>query len=349
MGVTVTSLHVYSAEPINPALGRFASYSPGWQTMLPAEVPPINELYATARRLSKKAAAPVLTFCMLDSDELSFSLFHAGKTAAYFSTFDYEAKKGIFQIPGLVGYPEGHKRRMSEILSCGDVELLADLLEEFFGVALMVFEDITPDNLVRARGETYYRAFHEEERRIRGKRAPIRAVLVDAFPGKLFSHNYTESNRYIRNGFFFGMETPESSLRRLRPVRFLQGKLVPLPNEEIVYSTRDRLYQPYNPDIPANAVRFQPDAPGAFGGKTFTLPPGFYFFDFFDDRRLILNNFHGGVAFMDAEGKLITRFSVKGTPVELEDGYLLTADSGSFWMYGYEPNNLIRVYRIEER
>lgn len=348
MGVTVTSLHVYSAEPIDPALGHFISLSPGWQTMLPAEVPPINELYAFARRLSKKTSAPVLTFLMLDSDDLSFALFQAGKTVSYFSTFDYEEKKGIFQIPGLVGYPEGHKRRISEILSCGDVELLADLLEEFFGVALMVFEDITPDNLVRARGETYYRAFHEEQQRIRGKRAPIRAVLADEFPGKLFSGEFS-SDLYISNGYLFGMETPESGVKDLRPVRFSQGKLLPLSAEDIVYVTSESLSQPLHPDIPANTVRFKPDAPEAFGGKTLTLPPGFDFFDFFDDRLLMLVNFHGGIAFMDAEGKLVARFSVKGAPVEFDGGYLLTADSGSFWMYGYQPNNHLRIYRIEEK
>ncbi|MCH5287992.1 MAG: hypothetical protein J1E43_11290 [Christensenellaceae bacterium] len=349
MGVTVSSLHIYSGEPVDPALGRFASFSPGWQTMLPSDIRPEDDLYGAARKLSKKAAAPVLVFRMFDSDELLFALFESGRTAAFFSTFDYEAKKGIFRIPGLVGYPEGHKRRTAEILSCGDVELLAALLEEFFGVALMVFADDAPDTLRRARGDELYRAFHEQERSIRGKRAPIGALLVDEFPGKLFSSTFSEVDRSISNGFLFGMDTPASSLKDLRPVRFSQGKLLPLPEEEIVYATHTAADPLASASCDLNAVRFLPDAPEPFGGKTFPLPPGFYFFDFFGDRRLMLTNFHGGVAFMDADGKLIARFSVKGIPVALEDGYLLTAGSGSFWMYGYEPNNRLRIYRIEEQ
>ena len=342
-----TSLHVLSGEPVDPALGRFASYSPGWQSEALGNLP-ADDPFARGKQLSRKVAAPVLVFLLYETGDIAFSLYEGGRNPVHFSTFRYDANKGLFKAPGLVGYPDGHKRRFSELLSCADVKQLISLLEEFFGVALVISPDDTPETLARTRGDELYRAFHEQERRIRGRQAPIRAVLTEEFTGKLFSSPPREIERYLSNGFLFGMDTPEAGVEALRPVRFAQGRLIPLADEEIVYATLDPYGYPDHPDIPPNAVRFTPKAPELFRGRTLPLPPGFDFFDFFDDRRAMLVNDSGGVAFMDSEGKLVARATVKGRPVSLEDGYLLTAGSGSDWMYLYDPASKIRIYRLQE-
>lgn len=344
----LASLHVFSGEPIDPALGQFASYSPGWQSEALGYAPADNP-YERGKRLSRRIAAPVLVFLLYETGDIGLSLYEGGRNPVYISTFSYAVNKGIFKVPGLVGYPEGHKRRFSELLSCADVKQLIALLEEFFGVALAISPDAAPETLARIRGDELYRAFHEQERKIRGRQAPIRAVLTEELTGKLFSSGPREIKRYLSNGFLFGMDGPESGVEELRPVRFAHGKLIPLADDEIVYATDEPSGDPFHPDIPPNTVRFTPEAPDSFRGKTLPLPPGFDFFDFLDDRRAMLVNDAGGVAFMDGDGKLVTRFSVKGRPVTVADGYLLTAGSGSGWMYMYDPASKIRIYRLEDR
>ena len=116
MGTTAFTLHVYSNEPVDPALGHFFSLSEGWQSMLlDSEHPDMDQC---AGKLSKKVSAPILVFCIYDSEEVSFGIYENGKRCAVFSSSICHTSKGIFKIPGLVGYPYGYKRRISEILSC---------------------------------------------------------------------------------------------------------------------------------------------------------------------------------------------------------------------------------------
>ena len=192
MGTTAFTLHVYSNEPVDPALGHFFSLSEGWQSMLLDSEH--QDMDQCARKLSKKVSAPILVFCIYDSEEVSFGIYENGKRCAVFSSSICHTSKGIFKIPGLVGYPDGYKRRISEILSCPDIEQLTALLEEFFGVALVVYRDILeedPESLIRARGETQYLAFHEEQKKLSGRQCSIRATLTEEIRGKIFQHPIT--------------------------------------------------------------------------------------------------------------------------------------------------------------
>ena len=90
MGTTLVSLHVFSDQPIDPSLGRFRSFSKGWQTMLLGEAEEADsELGSFPRTLSKKMCAPVLTFFIFDSDEIAFSIHDRGKQRVSFSTNEY--------------------------------------------------------------------------------------------------------------------------------------------------------------------------------------------------------------------------------------------------------------------
>ena len=64
--------------------------------------------------------------------------------------------------------------------------------------------------------------------------------------------------------------------------------------------------------------------------------------------RLFLSNEHGGMAVMDSDNKVISRFSLKGVPCSMDGEFLLTTDSESFFAYYYNPNQHIRIYRIDD-
>lgn len=358
MGITLISLHIFSDQSIDPALGRFRSFSKGWQTMLLGEEEEkFADLHSFSRTLSKKMCAPVLTFFIFDSDEIALSIHDRGKQRVSFSTSRDGGNTGIFQIPGLVGYPEGYKRRISEILSCSDIDLLTELLEEFFGVALLVNEEIVqtyPDELERSRGEAKYLAFHKEEMRLRGKAAPIRAVLTQELPGKLFVSAFGDHERACPPAYYlFGYDTEDFRQEDFRMVQFANGHLEEAYAEPITRAQRDfdvdSKFHVKMEFLPRTTVTFLDKCPDAFQGKTLVLPSGFYLFAFDSKQRLVLTNYRNSIVYMNAEGKIIAKVSVKGEPVALIDDYLLTAGSTSFYAYVYSPQEYVRIYRLEDR
>lgn len=83
-----------------------------------------------------------------------------------------------------------------------------------------------------------------------------------------------------------------------------------------------------------------------------SIPRGYYPFDFDEKDRLILSNERGGgILFMDSEGKMIAKCYLKGCLIDYRDGYLLTDKDADFDLYGwgFDPNGVIRIYRIVER
>ena len=357
MGTTLSSLHVYSSEPIEPSLGRFVSFSPGWQTMLVDRE--WNEFFAFSKELSKKISSPVLAFSIFDSDEVYFTIYEGGKRQVSYSTDGFPANTGIYKIPGLVGYPDGYKRRISEILSCSDAELLTAMLEEFFGVMLLIdsdFMDEPPESLARCRGEACYLEFHEQEKRLRGKHAPIRAVLTAERPGKIFYHRPYEHDLWCAPGYYlYGYDTPDSDFAEgnLRTVRFTKGRLEEADENMVEaephsYFDDDRFIMRY---APRTSVSFSDDCPDAYKGRTLTLPEGFFPFTFDSKDRLIIDGGSGNrstIAYMTPEGKIIAKISIKGEPCRIEDDYLLTAGPTSFYAYEYDPKTYIRIYRLED-
>jgi len=362
MGTTVNSIHVYTLDPLSSSFGTFFSFSEGWQTFLPTESfttdPAADQ--KLARRLSKQLPYPVLYFWEFDSDEFGFTLYLAGRQVTAFGTNGgAEGAKGLFKLPEQIGYPEGNKRRLSKILSCADIESAIGMLEEYFGVCLEVFIDLldTPEELKRTRSDKLYRAYLEEEKRFTGKKAPIFVELSEEIFG-IVEHNpvFADHSRPKKHIFYLAQFHSLMEIRTPLPaVEFRAGKLVPA--EDPVVRNAEEITPLYDPRFqieyyPKTAVTFSDEAPIPYRGKVFSsIPRGYYPFDFDPFDHLILINDRSGIAFMDSDGNLISKASVKGCLMDYHDGYFLTDKSALYrpWGWGFDPNGILRIYRIVYR
>ena len=236
------------------------------------------------------------------------------------------------------------------------------LLEEYFGVCLIPFSEFlehSPDSLVRIRSDKLYQAYLAEEKKLIGKQSPIKATLVSEVTGKLFERRFKDADflTFTPHHYYFGYDTWESNWEEgaLRTVRFEQGKLVPISQEEFDAAPKKlrrearvdgRISEDY---FPVYKVHFTDKAPERLKNKTL-IPPRGYSFCWFDEKgRAVLSNGRDGIAIVDETLKIIAKIRVKGCPVDYFDGYLLTAGSGSFCGYCFEPSNAIRIYRIYDK
>jgi hypothetical protein len=357
MGTTLSSLHIYTTESIDASYGIFRSFSMGWQTLLPSkETKDFMTLQRVARKLSKHLFEPVVLFGMFDSDEIILEVYHSGKRIANISTYDIERNKGVFNIPSLIGYPpSGHKRRLSNIISCSDAELLTELLEEYLGVKLLIFPDEieeTPELLRQIRGEEKYNAYQQEEMKLRGKNANVQVKLLQTIPGKLFRNRFFDTSLLSPGYFMFGFDSPESQLYKgnLRAVRFNQGRLDPVEESSIPrISFTDQTYEIYKLTGSYPQIRFllSDSSPLPYRGKQLNLPQGYFPFDFNSRGQLLISNFKNGLMVMDSDGKVIAKCSIKGSTDALSDDYILTSGSTSHYAYDYSPGEFVRIYHLE--
>lgn len=360
MGTTLSSIHVYTSGTLDGLKG-FYSFSEGWQTYIPLELPEDPcEFRMMAKRISKRVDAPVLWFYIFDSETIWFEFYQTGKRVSVYSQEGWMGTKNLYGIPELVGYEDGNKRRLSRILSCADVDLQIELLEEYFGVCLTPFPDILnegEDVLRRVRGDEKYRKLLQEDREITGKHAPIKAEFVWEQPGKIFECRFAEDHDYFKpHHYYFGYDTFLSNFGKgnLRPVRFENGELAEITQEEF-----DSAPQVFRGDVRKDArieeefnpyrVRFTDKAPEGFRGKTLVTPRGFYFFRFDEKERVILSDERGGLAVVDDSLKVIAKMRVKGMPVDYMDGHILTAGGQSFYAYAYNQSDKVRIYKIVEK
>ena len=358
MGTSVSTIHVFTQNPLPAEIpGKYQSFSEGWQTRLP-EVYPEDDYEGDrklARRLSRQLPYPVLYFWEFDSDEFGFVLFREGKQVTSFGTNEGpEGAKGIYKLPAQIGCPEGYKRRLSRILSCADVESTIAMLEEYFGVCLEVFTDLleTPEELKRTRSDELYRAYLEEERRFSGKNAPVSLELTEEIFGiveltaAFADHSFGRKHIFYLAQFRNLLEMKEP----LPAVEFREGKLIPA-DERTVHKAKERQFSDMDPPFetkyyPKPEVTFSEQSPELFRGRTFSLPRGFYPYDFDLFGHLILIADRGGIAFMDADGKVIAKTRIKGNLQDYRDGYLLVDTSSHSWGWGFDPKGLLRIYRI---
>lgn len=357
MGTTLSSIHIYTTDSIDANYGNFKSFSMGWQTLLPTnETKDFMSLQRDARIISKHLFAPIVLFGMFDSDEILLEVYYAGKRIASIDTYDSTKNKGVFNIPALVGYPpSGHKRRLSNIISCSDAELMTELLEEFLGVSLLIFPDEPedrPELLRRIRGEEKYNAYQDEEKKLKGKNAKVQMKLLETIPGKLF-RNRSADTSYLSPGYFmFGFDSPESQLYRgnLRAVRFDRGRLEPVEESSIPrvsYTDRTHGIFDLTEGYPRVKVKLSDSSPLPFRGKQLYMPQGYFPFDFNSRGQLLISNFKNGVMVMNSEGKVIAKCSVKGSTDAYSDDYILTSGSTSHYAYIYSPGECIRIYHLE--
>lgn len=356
MGITLSAIHIYSEKPVTLSQFPLYSFSEHWYTVLPVEQ---ENTYLQVKKIVKETNQPVLWFYCFDSDTIAFRLFANGRQVAYYDEAVRQSK-GIFQIPALIGLESGNKRRLSAILSCFDFEQKIAMLEEFFGVFLLTFPELTeerPEVLRRARGDVLYRAYREEMKQLEGKHSPIRAELVFETPGKLFSFDYRQGYAHFlsaalqRGDYFFGFDTPESEKTggNVRAVRFQNGALVPIPAEEIRCKPENTpSCERYTVEYGAkNAVTGAENAPKAYIGKKITLPSGVYPFEFDAKGRLLVYLSVSKLGVLDTDGKLIATFSVKGDAIELDGEYILTQEAPCYVaMNEYHPKQFVRIYRI---
>ncbi|MBQ6893320.1 MAG: hypothetical protein IJN48_03855 [Clostridia bacterium] len=354
MGITTCSVHVYSAD----TLENCRCFSPYWQTYIPQhECWDYDTSIKRAKLLSKrKLNAPVLRFAIFDSDEIFFSFFVNGKKYADYS--DFSGGKKIFSMPPLIGYVDGYKRRLSGILSCPDAERKTYMLEEYFGVCLVpeLFEyDHT--RIQRKRNDVLYLSYLEDERRLKGEYAPIKAELVEVYSGKIFNHYFGDirnSYEYSPHCYLYGFSTAESTIADLCTVKFVGKQLLPIKTEEFAKPSVANNFDPnklmtdFNKlfRYEAGKLVFCDDAPEDFKGRKMQLPRGYFPLAFDNLNRLILTKIHNGIAIVNTSLKIIAKINVKGSVVDYVDGYILTEGSQSNFAYCYDVGQEVRIYRI---
>ncbi|MCR5067076.1 MAG: hypothetical protein K6A14_03315 [Erysipelotrichaceae bacterium] len=361
MGTTISSIHIYTDNQIPASLGCFRSFSDGWQTLVPkyGEDIDYDDHRKLARKLSRQVSCPVLWFRELDSDEFGFIIFHQGKQITVFGT-DFYDNKGIFKAPPLIGYSSGNKQRLSMILYCADIDSTIAMLEEYFGVCLEVTADLVseyPEQLRRIRSDALYREYLNKQKQLTGKKAPISVELTEEIFGMLeFNGSFSDHSQPRKHIFYIAQFRSILELKKnwtLPSVEFREGKLEPADKTII---SRAGLKPNILGDDPRFKVEFYPftvtfthKAPPAYRGKVFRqFPRGYYPYDFDQRDHLILSNERNGVAFMDSEGKVIAKCSLKGYLTDYRDGYFLTDKTGPFQPYGwgFNPDGLLRIYRI---
>ena len=354
MGLSLTSLHVFSDTPPKGMEPSFRSFSPGWYTYT-GPLDPERE-YFFARSLSKVTEGAVLIFSVFDSEQVWFAFFQKGKRIADFSTDCSATPKGTSKIPELIRETgPGSKKRISDILKCADPELLISLLEEFFGVCLLVCEEDTdsPESLRRERSDTLFRPYRKELDGIRGRNAAIRLELVKTLPGKIFIHHWGSDAYCPRNYYYYGFDAPDRF--QLTYMEFIGEDLIPCdPVAAVAHS--DRLLdielgkagvtEEYDPRTGKCTVRFDEKAPEAFRGREIQCPRGYHVFCFDERDHILFTDYSRSLLFADPDGRTVAYLSIKGDPIDCRNGYILTEGSGSEWAYDYSPTDYVRIYRI---
>jgi len=360
MGLSLTSIHISgNALPKNCEL-CFSSFSDGWLTCtdeISDEEP--KYAYKAAKAVSKCTDSPVLYFNVFDGDIIYFEFFLNGKSAARYSNEELVANKKLYDIPSLAGYESGHKKRLSAILACSDVDLKISMLEEFFGVCLLYIPELSDnrDMLFRKKDDAVYLKYLEHERSLTGKSAPIAIEQIAEYPGKIFYHKFNFLNEkrddtFKPHFFLYGYETENSDM--LTPVRFT-GKGLEKTDHEAFSQGRISMAYPYKGDTrfimdygTPTRVTFSDECPSEYRGRTMELPNGFYPHGFLTSNELVLRG-TGKIYIADPTLKIIAKLSIKGELADIEDDCLLTYSGDSFCGYCFEKGAKVYVYRITKK
>lgn len=351
MGLSLTSIHIYGDSVPADCGFNFRSFSENWFTCIdPLPCEEMKNTYAMARTLSKKTSATVLWFYLFDSDMIWMTFFKDGKIAASYTNDGFTPGKKLFSIPALVGYEDGNKRRLSNILAAPTAETLIALLEEFLGVDLL-FEPYlleTDQNLSRTRGDTLYKQHMEEEKRLSGKNSPFAFDLVVEYRAGLYPNFFTEHER--KKSFFVRLDLNENGKEVYSPVQFTGPALEPCDLEtfrkaESTSSTDDPRFE-FSFGRPCK-VTFTEQAPAEYRGQTWVLPNGYFAYDFLPTGELILLG-NRRLIIMDHTETVLAKLTHKGDVMEIRDNYVLLA-TDSFGFYGYQPNAKIFIYKLSRK
>ncbi len=351
MGTSLSSIHIFGdSAPINCGFS-FRSFSSNWQTCVDdfSKKPP-DYPYKAAKRISKHIDAPVLHFGVFDSEMIWFEVLCNGKVVSKYSDDEFVANKKLFDIPSLIGYGEGQKKRLSSLLSCSDIDFKIAMLEEYLGVCLLYLPGISDDSEMfhRNRGDALYRKYQAAEKALTGKAAPIHLNLIAEYPGKLFWDFFDDGHleSVKPHCFLYGYANDNS--HDLTPVRFT-GKN--LESSDLSTFSQDRIRRTQaNPLFKMHygtpcKVTFTDDCPPVYRGKSMTLPNGFYPENFTKTNELLLQGNHR-IYVADHTLKIIAKLSIKGDIADVVDDYILTTTGDSFCGYCFEPKARIYIYEI---
>lgn len=345
MGTSLTSLHIFSNSAPEDCGFSFRSFSPNWQTCvndLSGQFP--NDSRKNAKHVSQCTDAPVLYFEVFDSESVWVEFFHKGK-----------AVKKLFDIPALIGYGAGQKRRLSQILQCSDADLKIGMLEEYLGVCLLYTPELEsePELLRRERDDTLYKRYQENEKALTGKAAPFKIDLIAEYPGKIFWNQFGDHTTYKPHFFLYGYESEESLYTpcELTTVRFTGIALEECPRDEFEQGRiRLQFTSPYfTMDYKGQCkVTFSNECPHAFRGKTMSLPDGFYPWAFLQSGELLLQG-DKRLYVVDETLKVVSKLSIKGDVADVLGNYILVTAGDSFCGYCYEPKAKIYVYEVTRK
>ncbi len=343
MAITYASIHVLCEEAVSIDSDSFASWSPGWQTLIPREEN--RDLLTDPEASSKKAKAlsktlhrTVLWFFMFDEDDLCFALYSDGKTAAAFNALSSD--KNLSKIPALVGLEESYRKRLSKILACEDIELQIQLLEEFFGVKLLLYPEMLtedPDCAIQIKDTVLFKRFEAENRVPSGKSSPLQVMLLFEQDGVLsdsdWSHKYHKQKGCLwvfqKHYWLYALEKATGAEEK--PVCFRNGQLESISDEEMLKHGTDQRYNVTRNENPLfqhvdcyDKLLFSEDAPQPYTGKTIRLPRGFYGLGFDEKKRFLVYNEKSSFAWIDENGKLMAKQHVRGDIIDHDGDYLLT-------------------------
>lgn len=364
MGTTFCSIHIYSTEPVTHPDFRFQSFSPGWQTYMP-ECDDFSDPEAAqkiARNISKAIDAPVLWFYESGEDFLCLKFYLGGKQFASCSGDGAGTNKNLFQIPQLIGYADGQKRRLSKILNCADADFQVSLLEEFFGVCLLPFPELLKEDipsLSRTRGDTLFKKYAETEKALTGRRAPIQAELVQELEGILQDSDWehvwfpeteeAEPLPHFKKHYYLLRKVRMTGIAGV-PVCFRNGKMEFISPEEMKRDGADRRYPHrwigedlrYRQVFYPTRLLFADTAPAVYAGKEMRLPQGLCGLGFDGKGRLVLHDDKSTFAIVDENRKIVAKQRLNGTIQDIDGDYILTAEEKGFV-------GTIRVYHIYDR
>jgi len=356
MGISLTSIHIFgNTAPVDCDFS-FRSFSPNWLTCVDdfTEKAP-DHSYKKAKIISKQVDAPVLYFGVFDSEMIWFDFFLNGKVVARYSDEEFVSNKKLFDIPSLIGYDNGQKKRLSSLLSCSDIDTKIAMLEEYLGVCLLFLPELLdePDMLLRERTDKLYLQYSAEEKALTGKSAPIHLDLVAEYPGKLFWDMFGKHETMKPHFFLHGYtsEVLSSEYHNLTPVRFTGNKLeVSTPDVfeqgRIVRKYEDPRFQMHY-GTPCK-VSFTEECPPDYRGKTMILPNGFYPVEFLPSGELLLQGNHR-VYIADYTFKIIAKLSIKGDIADVLGNHILVTTGDSFCGYCYEPKAKIYIYEVVKK
>ncbi len=347
MGTSLISIHIFGSAAPEHTDVSFVSHASNRLTCTDN----LTEkgwgfAHKTAKLISKQIDVPILCFGVFDSEMIWLEFFQNGTSAARYSDGAVSSNRKLYDIPAMVGYRDGQKKRLSHILACSDTDRKISMLEEFFGVCLLYHPELeeTPNILFRAQEDKLYRDYLAEEKALSGAKSPISLKLIREYPGKLFFDTFGNHTTVKPHFFLYGF--CEENCRTLTPMQFTGTDLAAVESD--VFQTDRIIRQHEDPRFEIHygtrcKAGFSELCPPAYRGKTMTLPNGFYPVGFLPSGELLLEG-NGRIFFADDSCKIVAKSSIKGEVADVLDRYILTVSGDSFCGYCYDPKAKIRIY-----